>query len=74
MLAVERSASLVFRVHNPFNRCKAQLTKRIVLIAGQTSSSSAVLDRIGPDVHHFATYERLDLFRAIMANRGWSTS
>jgi hypothetical protein len=38
MLAVERGTSLVFRAHNPFNRCKVQLAKRIVLIAEQTLS------------------------------------
>jgi hypothetical protein len=65
MLAVERGASLVFRAHNPLDRCKIQLAKRIVLITEQTLSSSTVLDRVGPNVHHLAAYERLHLFRAI---------
>jgi hypothetical protein len=34
------------------DRSKFQLAKRIVLIAGQTLSSSAVLDGLRPDVHH----------------------
>src|SRR4029453_17019702 len=66
MLAVERDASLVLRAHNPLNRCKVQLAKRIVLIAEQTLSSSTVLDRLGPDVHHLAAYERLDRFSSIL--------
>ena len=48
MLAVERGTSLVFRAHNPLNRCKVQLAKRIVLITEQTLSSSTVLDGVGP--------------------------
>jgi hypothetical protein len=65
MLAVERGASLVFRAHDPLNRCKVQLAKRIVLIAEETLSSSTVLDRLGPDVHHLAAYERFDRFSSI---------
>jgi hypothetical protein len=43
--------------------------KRIVLIAKQTLSSSAVLDGFGPDVHHLPAYERLDSFRAILGKK-----
>jgi hypothetical protein len=66
MLAVERRTSLVFRAHNPPNRCKVHLAKRIVLITEQTLLSSVVLDRVGPDIHYFATYERFDPFRTIL--------
>ena len=69
MLAVERGASLVFRADNPLDPCKVQLTKRIVLIMEQTLSSSTVLDRVGPDVHHLAAYERLDPFSSILGQK-----
>jgi len=39
------------------------------LIAEQTLSSSAVLDRLGPDVHNLAAYERFDPFRAILGKK-----
>jgi hypothetical protein len=66
MLSVERGASLAFRAHNPLNRCKVQVAKRIVLIAEQTLSSCTVLDRLGPDVHHLAAYEHLDPFSSVL--------
>jgi hypothetical protein len=31
MLAVERGTALVFRVHDPLDRCKVQLANRIAL-------------------------------------------
>jgi hypothetical protein len=61
MLPVERGASLMFRARDSLNRCEIPLAKRVVLIPEQTLSSSTVLDRLGPDVHHLAAYERLDL-------------
>jgi hypothetical protein len=69
MLAVERRTSLVFPAHDPLNRCKVQLPKRIILTTEQTLSSSTVLDRAGPDVHYFAAYERFDPFRAILGKK-----
>ncbi len=65
MLAIERGTPLVFRIHDPPDRCKVQLANRIVLITEETLSPSTVLDRASPDVHHLAAYERLDLFRTI---------
>jgi hypothetical protein len=69
MLAVERGASLVFRAHNPLKRCKVQLAKRIVLITEQTLSPSTVFNRLCPNVHHFAAYERLDAFSSILGKK-----
>jgi len=51
-----------FTTHNPLDRRKIQLAKRIVLTTEETLSFSTVLDRFGPDVHHLAAYERLDPF------------
>src|SRR5438128_10815346 len=65
MLAVERGASLVFHAHNPLKRCKVQLANRIVLITEQTLSSSKGLNRLGPDAHHLAAYERFDWVSSI---------
>ena len=69
MLAIRRGASLVFRAHDPLDRCEIQLSERIVLIPEKTLSTSAVLDRIDPYVHHLAAYERLDPFRAILGKQ-----
>jgi hypothetical protein len=69
MLAVERGSSLVFRTHDPLKRREIQPAKRIILIAEQTLSSSTVLDRFGPDVHHLAAYERLDPFSSILGKK-----
>jgi hypothetical protein len=69
MLAVERDTALVFRVHDPLDRCKVQLANRIVLTTEETLSLSAALDRASPDVHHLAAYERLDLFRTVPSNK-----
>src|SRR5579872_2366890 len=66
MLAVKRGASLIFCAHNPLDRCKIQLAKRIVLTAEQALSPSTVLERVGPYVHHLAAYERLDGLRAVL--------
>src|SRR5579872_3642729 len=66
MLAVERGAPLIFRAHNPLDRCKIQLAKRIILTAEQALSLSTVLKRVGPYVHHLAAYERLDGLRAVL--------
>jgi hypothetical protein len=65
MLVVGRGAALVFRPHDPLKWRKVQLAERVVLTAEQALSSSKVLDRLGPDVHHLPAYERLDSFRAI---------
>ena len=69
MLSVGRSASLVFPAHDPLKRGKVQLAKRVILVAEQTLSSSAVLDGLRPDVQYLAAYERLDPFSAIRAKR-----
>jgi len=69
MLPVERGSSLVFCAHDPLDRRKIQLAKRIVLIAEQTLPSAMVLDGFGPDVHHFAAYERLDAFSSILSKK-----
>jgi hypothetical protein len=66
MLAVEHCAPLVLHAHDSLNRCKVQFAERVVLIAEQTLSSSAMLDRLGPDVHHLAAYERLDAYGSIL--------
>ena len=68
MLAIRRGASLVFRAHDPLDRCEIQLSERIVLIPEKTLSTSAVLDRIDPYVHHLAAYERLDPLEPSWAN------
>jgi hypothetical protein len=69
MLAIECSASLVFRTHNPLKCGKVQSAKGIVLIAKQTLSSSATLDRLRPNVHHLPAHERLDLFISIPSKK-----
>jgi len=66
MLAVERGATLVFRARNSLKRCKIQLAKGIVLTTEQTPSSSGMLYRLDPDVHHLAAYERLDPISTIL--------
>ena len=69
MLAVGRGAPLVFRAHDPLKRRKVQLAKRVLFTGEQTLSSSKVLNRLGPDVHHLAAYERLDPFRTILRKK-----
>ncbi|MCP1783175.1 hypothetical protein ABIF66_010871 [Bradyrhizobium japonicum] len=69
MLPVEGGSPLVFRAHNPLDRHKIQLAKRIVLIAEQTLPPAMVLGRFGPDVHNFAAHERLDAFSSIPGNK-----
>ncbi|MHC2575861.1 hypothetical protein ACVI1J_002483 [Bradyrhizobium diazoefficiens] len=69
MLAVERGASLVFRAHDPLKCGKVQLAERVVLIAEQTLSSSTVLDRLRPNVHHLPAHERLDPFIFILSKK-----
>jgi hypothetical protein len=69
MLAVEPGASPVFRAHDPLKRRKVYLAKRIVLITEQTLSSSTVFNRLGPNVHHLAAYERLDAFGSILGKK-----
>jgi hypothetical protein len=32
-------------------------------------SSSTMLDRLGPDVHHLAAYERLDTYSSILGKK-----
>src|SRR4029453_7130193 len=60
VLAVERSAALVFRVHDPLDSRKIAPAQRIVLMAEQTLPSSPALDGLDPDVHHLAAYEGFD--------------
>jgi hypothetical protein len=69
VLAVGRGAALVFRAHNPLKRRKVQFAKRVVLTAEQTLSSTKVLNRLGPDVHHLAAYERFDRFSFISGKK-----
>jgi hypothetical protein len=69
MLAVECGASLVFRAHNPLKCGKVQSAKRIVLIAEQTLSSSTMLDRLRPNVHHLPAHECLDPFISILSKK-----
>src|ERR1700757_1548345 len=59
----ERGSSRVFRTHSPLDRCKFRLAKRIVLVAGQTLFSSAVLDGLGPDVHYLTSRCRSRQYR-----------
>jgi hypothetical protein len=56
VLAIECRTFLIFRAHDPLDRRKVRLAKRIVLITQQTSSSSTMLDRFRPGVHHLAAY------------------
>jgi|UPI00056DC8AA hypothetical protein len=67
MLAVECGASLVFRAHDPLKCGKVQSAKRIVLIAEQTLTSSTMLNRLRPNVHHLPAYERLNPFISILS-------
>jgi hypothetical protein len=49
MLAVERGASLVFRAHNPLNRCKVQLAKTdtiVVLAVIEQGNLRAAIPRL----------------------------
>jgi hypothetical protein len=62
---VQRIVDVASLVSGASRSWRSELDKRIVLITEQTLSSSMVLDRVGPDIHHFA-YERLDPFSAIL--------
>jgi hypothetical protein len=66
MLAVERGASLVSRLQSA-ESLQGSACQGIVLITGQTLSSSTVLDGVGPNIHDLAAYERLDPFSSIWA-------
>jgi hypothetical protein len=69
MLAIEPDTSLVLRIYDPLDCRKVSVAKRIVLITEQTLSSSPMLDRVSPDVHHLASYERLDRFGTISGRK-----
>jgi hypothetical protein len=80
VLVIECRTFLIFRAHDPLDRRKVRLAKRIVLITQQTSSSSTMLDRFRPGVHHLAAYERVDPFSAMLSKKQravyamWSSS